>query len=272
MDVNVVLLTGGSSGIGLEIARRLMSYGTVVYSASRKISVNQNEKKGPGEIIPVIMDVNNEIEIKSVVSRIIQENKRLDAVICNAGNGIAGAVENTNMDEIKYQFETNFFGAVKTIKTCLPIFREQKFGKIIAISSIGEITPLPYQAFYSASKAALSIFMQSLAIETKPFGIQCCTVLPGNVRTGFTSARKFSKQSDSQGSVYFNRMKKSITNMERDELNGMEASFIAKKTVNQFMKKRMKAVMIPGITYKFIYWLFNVTPVKLRLWLVTRLY
>lgn len=272
MNLKVILLTGGASGIGLETAKLLMDENIRVYSASRRVAAAQKSENGGGEIIPVRMDVNSENEINSVISRILEENHRLDAVICNAGNGVAGSVEDTNMDEIRYQFETNFFGAVKTIKACLPVFRQQKNGRIMAISSLGAITPLPFQSFYSAGKAALSIFMQSLSIEVKPFGIQCCTILPGNVKTRFTSSRKYAECSACEDSAYYARMKKSLGSMERDEINGMEASFIAKKIVKQLKKKRMKEINIPGVTCKLIYWLFNVSPVRFREWLVTRLY
>ena len=268
----VVLLTGGSSGIGKELAQQLMNKGVCVYSASRRMGTASTAKTGGGKIIPIQLDINNEEETIRVVNQIFEENQRLDAVICNAGNGIAGAVEDTSADEVKFQFETNFFGTVKTINACLPIFRKQGFGKIMATSSVAAIVPIPYQAFYSAGKSALLSFMQALSLEVKTFGIQCCTVLPGDTKTDFTSTRKYTEACQLPDSVYRARMNKSVSKMIRDEENGMGASFVARKMANQIMRKRMNTILIPGIQYKLICWLFNVLPVQFRLWVVGKLY
>lgn len=274
MKTQVVLITGASSGIGLEVATQLVQKGVKVYAASRNPQNNpaNNNTAQWGKIIPVKMDVNVEEEIKTVLSQILEENGQLDAVICNAGNGIAGSIEDTSTEEMKYQLETNFFGAVKTIQACLPVFRKQSHGKIIATSSVAAIVPIPYQAFYSAGKSALSIFMQALAIETKPYGIQCCTVLPGDTKTAFTSARKYTKQSQSPESVYRKKMTKSVSKMERDEQNGMSPAFVAKKIVRQVMKKRMKGTVVPGILYKLICGVIKFVPYRLRLWVIGKLY
>ena len=272
METKVVLITGASAGIGLSAAEQLMNKGVRVYAASRRGGISQKASNGVGELIPVKMDVNNEEEIASVVAQILKENNRLDAVICNAGNGIAGSIEDTSSEEVKYQLETNFFGAVKTIQGCLPTFRKQGYGKIITTSSVAAIVPIPFQAFYSAGKSALLVFMQALAMEVKPFGIQCCTILPGDTKTDFTAARKYTEASQSTKSVYYNKMKASVGKMEKDEQNGMSPDVIARNMVNQVFRKNMKAVVIPGFQYQVICWLFNRLPVKLRLWVVGMLY
>lgn len=272
MKQQIVLLTGGSSGIGLEIAQQLMHKGARVYSASRRLGVATKAPQGIGEIIPVQLDINDEESTKQVICRILEENKQLDAVICNAGNGIAGAIEDTSTDEVRYQLETNFFGAVKTINACLPVFRQQGYGKIMATSSVAAVVPIPYQAFYSAGKSALLTFMQALSLEVKPFGIQCCTVLPGDTKTEFTSARKYTEASQRPDSAYGARMKKSVDKMIRDEENGMSASFVARNMVREILRKRMNTILIPGMQYKLICFLFNILPAKFRLWCVGQLY
>lgn len=272
MKQQIVLLTGGSSGIGLEMARLLMNRGAIVYSASRRIGVSQKSANSSGQIIPVQLNINSEEDTKRILDQILQENGRLDAVVCNAGNGIAGAVEDSSADEVRYQLETNFFGTVKTINASLPIFRKQGYGKIMATSSVAAIVPIPYQAFYSAGKAALFSFMQALSLEVKPFGIQCCTVLPGDTKTEFTAARKYTEASQLSDSAYSTRMKQSVDKMERDEVNGMSAAFVAEGMVRQITARRMKPVLIPGIQYKLICSLFNILPVRFRLWIVGKLY
>ncbi|MDR3652854.1 MAG: SDR family oxidoreductase [Paludibacter sp.] len=272
METKVVLITGASAGIGLSAAMQLMEKGVRVYAASRRGGTSQKASNGAGELIPVKMDITKEEEIASVVAQILKENKRLDAVICNAGNGIAGSIEDTSNEEMRYQFETNFFGTVNTINACLPVFRAQGYGKVLTTSSVAAVVPIPFQAFYSAAKSALSIFMQALALEVKPYGIQCCTVLPGDTKTDFTSARKYTAKSQSTDSVYYQTMKTSVGKMEKDEQNGMDAKIVAKQMVNQIMSKRMKVTVVPGLQYKVICVLFNILPAKLRLWIVGLLY
>ncbi len=272
METKVVLITGASAGIGLSAAQQLMNKGVKVYAASRRGGISQKAESGDGEIIHVKLDVNNEENIATVLAQILAENKKLDAVVSNAGNGIAGAIEDTSSEEVKYQFETNFFGSVKIIQACIPIFRNQGYGKIIATSSVAAIVPIPFQAFYSAGKSALLVFMQALAIELKPFGIQCCSILPGDTKTEFTSARKYTLASQSSQSVYANKMKISVGKMEKDEQNGVDASKVARKIVNQIFKTKMKVSVVPGIDYKLICFLFNRLPANLRLWVVGLIY
>ena len=272
MNSQIILLTGASAGIGKATAELLMEKGAKVYGVSRSGGENQKAKNGHGEIIHVKMDVNNENEIASVVERIIKENGHLDVLISNAGNGIAGAIEDTSVEEARYQFETNFFGVLKTIQACLPVFRSQGNGKIIAISSIAGIVPIPYQAFYSSVKAALLIFMNALSLEVKPFGIQCCTVLPGDTKTDFTSARKYTEKSQTSTSPYYKKMKTSVGKMEKDEQNGMAPELISKNILRQIERTKMNAVVIPGIQYKLFCWLFNRLPAKLSVWVIGLLY
>lgn len=272
MEQKTALITGASSGIGLAVARQLMMKGFCVYAASRRGGDAQADQKSGGKIIPVIMDVNIKEDIDRTIQQILDEKQRLDVLLCNAGNGIAGAIEDTGEDELRYQLETIFFGAVKTIQACLPVFRKQQYGKIIATSSVAAIVPIPFQAFYSAGKSALSIFMQALSIEVKTYGIQCCSIFPGDTKTDFTSARKYTVASQSENSVYAAKMKKSVGKMEKDELNGMSADFVARKIVRQIEKRKMNTKIVPAFQYKLICLLFNILPTKLGLWIVGKLY
>lgn len=273
METKVILLTGGSTGIGFETAVRLMNKGCRVYSASRSGTSQFKGENGEGEIIPIQMDVNNAGEINDAVALIMKENNRLDAVICNAGNGVAGSVEDTSEEEMKYQFETNFFGVVKTIQACLPVFRRQGYGRIMTTSSVAGIVPLPYQAFYSAGKSAVLNFMQALSMEVKPFGIECCTVLPGDTKTKFTSTRRYTERSKLSTSAYKDRMDKTVKRIEESEQNGMEAAFVAQKMVKELLKSRcMKQIIIPGTNYRIICKLFNMCPVSFRSRVIERIY
>jgi NAD(P)-dependent dehydrogenase (short-subunit alcohol dehydrogenase family) len=272
METKVVLLTGASAGIGLATANLLMNAGAVVYAASRRGGENKKASVGEGQIINIALDVNNEESLKMAVENIIKQQGKLDAVICNAGNGIAGAIEDITSEEVKYQFETNFFGAVKTIQACLPVFRSQAYGKVITVSSMAGVIPIPFQTLYSASKSALLTFMNALSLEVKPFGIQCCTVLPGDTKTDFTAARIFAEKANDSNSAYYKSMSASIARMEKDEQNGRPAEFVAKQMVAQVFKKKMSFTVIPGIEYKIFNWLFKVLPSRLSNWIVGLLY
>mgnify|MGYP004447821569 CR=1 FL=1 len=192
-------------------------------------------------------------------------------VLCNAGNGIAGAIEETTTEEAKYQFETCFFGAHNTIRAALPHLRKQGYGKIIATSSVAAVVPIPYQAFYSSVKAALLAYMEALSMELRPFGIQCCCILPGDTKTGFTSARKYVKGAV-ETSPYDAARKKSLGKMEKDEVNGMEPEQIAKAMVCQAYIKNMSMKFTPRIDYQVFNLLVKILPAKLMTWIVSKVY
>ena len=132
MEVKVALVTGGSSGIGAATARLLADAGVKVYAGSRRGTFEPARE----DVIPVKLDVNDAATLEAAVQEILSREGRLDAVVCNAGNGIYGPVEGTTEEEARYQFETNYFGVLKTIQACLPVFRKQQFGRIITITSV----------------------------------------------------------------------------------------------------------------------------------------
>ena len=109
-------------------------------------------------------------------------------------------------------------------------------------------------------------------MEIKSFGIQCCAVLPGDTRTGFTSARRFTDRSQRPDSPYASRFEKSIGKMERDERNGMSPSFIARAIVRQLARRHMKPTVVPGLPYKLICLALRIVPNRLKLWIVGKMY
>ncbi len=180
----VVLITGGSSGIGKSIGTFLHQKGCIVYGTSR------NPEKLSNSVFPLIaLDVRNPESIQSAIKQIILEVGRLDIVINNAGVGITGPLEEIPMEEIKNNFETNFFGPIEVMKAALPQMRTQQSGLIINITSIAGYMGLPYRSVYSASKGALELITEALRMEVKSFGIQITNVAPGDFATNIAAGR-----------------------------------------------------------------------------------
>lgn len=268
---NIVLLTGGSAGIGKTTAQFLMKQGYIVYAASRRGSSNEEDSSG-GKIIGLCADVTQPESLENAVSRILEEQGELSAVICNAGNGIAGSIEDTTLEEARYQMETNFFGVLNTIKACLPVFREQKKGRIIAISSVAAVAPIPFQGFYSASKSAIILLMQSLSMEMKPYNVKCTCILPGDVKTDFTASRKYTEASQSPSSEYTEAMKVAVQTMEKDEQNGMMPIVIAKAIAKVLKKENPGHVVVPTFTYKLLCLIMKLVPTSLKVWVISKMY
>lgn len=180
----VVLITGGSSGIGKSIGAYLHQKGFVVYGTSR------NPEKITNSIFPLVaLDVRDKQSIVNCVAEVIQKSGRLDIVINNAGVGITGPIEEIPTEEIRNNFETNLFGPIEVMKAVLPQMREQKSGLIINITSIAGYMGLPYRGIYSASKGALELITEALRMEVKSFGIQITNVAPGDFATNIAAGR-----------------------------------------------------------------------------------
>ena len=215
----VVLITGASAGIGWACAQRLDAAGWVVVGASRRGSTVGG---GTG----VTMDVDDDASVRHGVAGVIDRHGRVDAVVAAAGWGLAGAVEHTTVEEAKAQFETNFWGAVRTVQATLPAMRTHGGGRVVLISSIGGVIGIPFQAFYSASKFALEGMAEAMAYEVAPFGVSVTLVEPGNIATDFTTSRRLAEAS-STDDTYRDALHKAVEMMEHDEANGAAAGVVA---------------------------------------------
>lgn len=250
--MKVAVITGASSGIGLECAKMFSKSGYKVYALSRR-GGNDNE------IRHIKCDVTEETAVKETFSRIYETEGRIDILVNNAGFGISGAVEFTDTASAKKQFDVNFFGTVICSKEVLQFMRRQGFGRIINISSMAAPLAIPFQSFYSASKAAVNSFTLSLANEVKPFGISVCALMPGDVKTEFTQNRE---KEVAGKDVYGEIVEKSIAQMEKDEQNGMSAEKIAKAVLALAEKKKPKPLSTTGLQYKTFALLSKLLPAK----------
>jgi short-subunit dehydrogenase len=208
-----VLITGASSGIGKSIGEFLHQKGYYVYGTSR------NPEKYNNSLFELLeLDVRKPETIINVVNHIIHKSGKLDIVINNAGVGITGPLEEISMEEIKNNFETNFFGPIEVMKAVLPQMRIQKSGLIINITSIAGYMGLPYRSIYSASKGALEIITESLRMEVKPFGINITNVAPGDFATNIADRRFHSPII--KGSAYELKYEKMLQSIDNDVNSG----------------------------------------------------
>ena len=259
----VVVITGASSGIGSVVAKYFRDKGDIVYGLSRRAE----DKDG---ITQISCDVTSKANVKNAIEKIIEREKRIDILINNAGCGISGSVENSELDDIKNMFDVNFFGAVNVTQAVLPYMRGNGGGKIINTSSVASVIPIPFQSFYSATKSSLDIFAKALRLEVKPFNIQVCNVLLGDTKSNFTSSRK--KSVNDEGSVYQEVVKKSVAKMERDEQNGKDPITVAKAMYKLSLKKHLPPTKTVGVEYKLIVILEKILPAKFMLFVVSKLY
>jgi NAD(P)-dependent dehydrogenase (short-subunit alcohol dehydrogenase family) len=241
----VVIVTGASSGLGNACATHLAKRGFRVYGTSRNPAAYT--KKADEYFEMIAMNANDDQSAGKAIAAVLAKEGRVDALLCNAGMGIAGSVEDCGLDEIKLQMDTNFMGAVRAVKAVLPAMREAGKGKIIVISSIAGVMGMPFQAFYSSSKYALEGFIESLRFEMRPFGVEACLIEPGDFHTGFTAARK-GAEAAAKGpykAFYDTAMGIQI----RDETSGHDPIEVAKLVQRLLDKKHLKTryTVGPGI-------------------------
>ena len=259
----IVVITGASSGIGLETAKYFAQNGDIVYGLARRKIENDGIKS-------IICDITKTENIKIAINTIFEKEKRIDILVNNAGFGISGSVENQKTEDIKSIFEVNFFGAVKITQEVLPIMRKQGYGKIFNTGSVAGVIPIPFQSFYSATKASIDIWGKALALEVMSYGVHVCTMLVGDTKTGFTAERQKSN-ANAEGD-YSKVVKKSIGKMEHDEQNGKPPITVAKAIYKLSLKRKIPATKAVGFSYKFICCLQKILPQKFMMWVVKKMY
>jgi len=272
---NVVLVTGASSGFGKACAEYLHRLGYRVYGTSRRISKFPDASSVPTErakafeLLP--MDVNSDESVEQGIQWILEREGRLDVVVNNAGYGLAGAVEDTTIEEAKAQFETNFFGVVRTCRAVLPVMRKQGYGYLITIGSMGGLVGIPFQGFYSASKFALEGLMEALRSEVKAYGIQVILIEPGDFRTELTTNRYIAAAQ--QASVYQKEFQKSLAVMEKDEMNGPMPELIG-PLVEKIITAKAPPLrfMLGKVSERLFINLKKIVPSKAYEWLIRKYY
>ena len=262
MEQKICVITGGTSGIGLCTALKMKAKGYEVFEISRR-------REGATGINHVSADVTDEERINEAVSYIIDKAGRIDVLINNAGFGISGAVEFTETADARKQFDVNFFGMVNMNRAVIPFMRRAGGGRIVNISSVAAPIAIPFQAYYSAAKAAINLYTMALINEVRPYGISVCAVQPGDICTGFTGAREKSYAGDE---IYSGRISRSVAVMEHDEQNGMKPETAAHLIATVASAKKVRPVYTIGFKYRLFCALVKILPAGLVSYIVGRIY
>lgn len=244
----VVLITGGSSGIGKQTAKLLAGNGYTVYAAARRIE-KMNDLKFVG-IHVIEMDVTDEQSITNGFEQIIRAEGKVDILINNAGFGQYGAIEDVSLADARYQLEVNLFGLARLTQLVLPLMRKQHFGKIVNISSTGGKVAAPLGGWYHASKFALEGLSDSLRMEVKPFGIDVIVIEPGGVKTEWGEIAMGNAIKTAESSVYKGLVDSAQKVNEKAGAKGAEAIVIAVLIKNAIEAAKPKARYATGYLAK----------------------
>ena len=227
----VILVTGASSGIGRACAELLHHRAHIVYGTSR----NPASISVPWRMIE--LDVTCDELVSTAVARIVAEQGRIDIVINNAGLVMAGAIEDTSLDEARCQLDTNFFGVLRVCKAVLPSMREKRAGLIINIGSLAGLVGLPFQGLYSASKFAIEGFTEALRLEVAVFGVDAVVIEPGDIATSVVENRVRVSASAGQ-SAYRETFEKVVATYEKEEHAGASPDVVANKVLTVIEARR----------------------------------
>ena len=214
----VALVTGSSSGMGFTTAVMLARAGIHTYASMRNLKKSKtitdlaNKENLPLQVIQ--LDVNDDKSVKDAIAKIVTEKERIDVLVNNAGYGLFGSIEDVSIEEMKAQFETNFFGVMRVTQLVLPIMRKQKSGTIVNVSSVGGRISLPVLSAYNSTKFALEGLSESMSYELEPFGIKVVIIEPGVIRTNIMNSSIFAKKAQDPKSPYFSLIQKVESNFK----------------------------------------------------------
>ena len=279
-----LLITGASSGIGKAAAALFAERGYQVFDLSRRGTIP--------------CDVTDEASVQRAVAEVMRRTDHIDVLILNAGFGISGPAECTPVEDVRRQMDVNFTGAVAVVQQVLPYMRQRRQGRIIFTSSVAAILPIPYQSFYSASKAAINAFALALQNEVRDYGICVSVLMPGDVRTGFTAARKKVQQPTGvagvspavmevrspstttkmfpsykeESEIAYPHAEQAVATMERDEQCGLTPQAMARCLYRIATARHPRPQYVGGAEYRLFAFLHWLLPQRLVNYIVGRIY
>ena len=256
MKNRIWFITGISSGLDKALAQTVMEQGDFVIGTFRnQLQADAFNAQNRDKAFALIMDVTNPAEIEKALKIIKEKFGRIDVLVNNAGYGFAGAIEESSLEETRAVFEANFFGTLQVTQMALPIFRAQKSGHIIQISSHGGFKAFMGFGIYNASKFAVEGFSEALAQEVEPLGIKVTIVEPGPFRTNFAghsfrqAATIIADYNETAG-IFRQRIKAVDGKQEGDPLKASKAIFDITKLENPPLRLPLGKIAIVSLTTK----------------------
>jgi NAD(P)-dependent dehydrogenase (short-subunit alcohol dehydrogenase family) len=238
VPAEIVLVTGSSSGIGKACCERLARAGCRIYGACRTAYTGNSWQH-------LTLDVDDDVSVQHTVEEVAHREGGIDALVHCAGFSLAGAIEDTAIDEAKAQFETNFFGTVRLVRAVVSFMRKRRRGKIIVVGSIGGLIGLPYIGHYSASKFALNGFIEALRLEVARFGIDATILHLGDFNTAISTNQVRARSATSE-SCYSEAFETIVDRYDRNVRTARSPQVVARKVEKLLKRKRMPARCIVG--------------------------
>ena len=237
----IALVTGSSSGIGLETSLALARNGFYTFATMRDLKKSEKIKEKivtenlTMEILE--LDVDDDQSVNTAVKTILEKKERIDVLVNNAGYGMWGTVEDVSMSEFKEQFETNFFSIIRLIQKVAPVMRKQGSGTLINVSSVAGRIGFPVSPAYISSKFALEGLSESLRFELMPFGVNVVIIEPGVIKTNFFNSMKLSEKSQ-QDSVYKDITEKVISGVKMMAEMGTDPKEVANTIIKALKEEK----------------------------------
>ncbi len=258
----IILITGGSSGIGFDSAIALAKQGHKVYAAARRVDMMEPLKEFG--IVPLSLDVTNDNSMQECVNAVLDAENRIDVLINNAGYGYFGAIENVKMEEARKQLEVNVFGMARMCQLVLPTMREQHAGRIINIASIAGRVTVYFGGWYNVSKYAVETFSDALRMETKPFGIDVVLIEPSAIKTNWGIIAADNLEASSRGTVYEAKAINEANNMHKAYRSNFfsKPKVVTKAICKAVNRRRPRTRYCIGRGGKMIIFLHSILPTR----------
>ncbi|WP_187835753.1 SDR family oxidoreductase [Helicobacter pylori] len=252
----VAIITGASSGIGLECALMLLDQGYKVYALSRHATLCVALNHALCESVDI--DVSDSNALKEVFSNISAKEDHCDVLINSAGYGVFGSVEDTPIEEVKKQFGVNFFALCEVVQLCLPLLKNKPYSKIFNLSSIAGRVSMLFLGHYSASKHALEAYSDALRLELKPFNVQVCLIEPGPVKSNWEKTAF--ENDERKDSVYALDLEKTKNFYSGVYQKALSPKAVAQKIVFLSMSQKIKARYLIGLKTQLLLALYRILP------------
>ncbi|WP_104748925.1 SDR family NAD(P)-dependent oxidoreductase [Helicobacter cetorum] len=260
IEKKIAVVTGASSGIGLECALLLLAQGYKVYALARHASFCSSLENEFCETIDV--DVSDSIRLQEVLTRIKSQESHCDVLINSAGYGLFGSLEDTPLKDARRQFDVNFFALCEITQTLLPLLKNKPYSKIINLSSMAGRMGMLFLGYYNASKHALEAYSDVLRMELMPFNVEVCLIEPGPIRSNWDSVAFDDRQFENSNSTYTKELNTTREFYSSLYEHALSTQKVAQKIMSLIAQKSPKTRCVVGMRAKFLLFLHSILPTK----------